>query len=1147
MEIITRPTQKRFRQSGKKAPFRVLAVVLALVLTASMFAIGIPMASAKGESAFTDCEEIYIDMRSFTGWSENSAAFRVFTFWNDSNDVNYCREFPGNFDNDGWYDGQNVLQAGIKASKFCDNVYSFRIPSDKLSHLRIARTNSNSTVKWNLSPYMWDNQRSKTAGNRNNCIKINDWNNNATWTTFSPTNNASYSSRTATNVVNKSSSVKLFNIDATLYDYYTDDEVQNGWENIRYESGHSYWEPYQYLNKKIASASSDVNYPLYFGNFYGKNDGYAGEGASNMTNFSNWVNNSSNLDGANKSVVGLTGGKLSDSGDLVYAADGGVNSSVKVPIFDTAFLSNNKVGSTVNTKFPMRVTTDSAGNTKYVFDSGAGDNVWLSQDKTTMNYGQGNSHAAKDALLYYSAPQEQSGYGFFPFDYNRGATAEAYNFGFGMRTDIKFNVGANGLLPKGGGHEVFEFTGDDDLWVYLDGVLVLDLGGDHKKAHGTIDFNTMTSTVTTGVNTLNSATRNGSFPNLFGASGNQAFNNNDPTAEHTLTMFYVERGMVESNLSFNFNFSPVSNEFIVDKTVNTQSVNAGLQSTVAAADTFSFNQPTANGKTSSKGVISNSTYTLKDKESISFKDQFTRGQEFTVSETVPSSSKMTYTTSWKAVDLEWKKTHTEQQSLLGSGNTTTASFNYDTKNPSEFAMTRVQLSYTNTPAVAPVTITKTVNGLETGETDTTDFGGTVEVSLDGGSTWGAYALAYTATGVSGTKYLTANGALASGAKLRNGRTLTFAGIPRGAKVRFSEDSVSGYRTVSTTGGDNGITVGTGSNEIAVTNQRLSGAAAVDAIKTLDGTNYTGQMFSFTLTGLPPMTISGSSKTESTASYSETVTSITNGKVHFDLTGFNKEGIYRYVLKEEPISTGVTQVNKEISIDSAKRVYLVEVEMADSATGLTPSVTYFTYNAPAPYFNSLSGAWEEDDYTITAADFDYNNVYIGTPRFENKTQKVSVTVNKKDQKNATVNAATTFSLYKVSGDGAAVSPANKVETKDTVNGTVKFENLDLYEDGYRTAATAGALKYQWYALVEDKAPAGHNRSDEVVYFKFPINNSYNYTFSYINGKIINPKTAGEGNTFFKVLGWAVTGASVLSLAAYVVLINRKKRAFKHLKK
>ena len=266
-----------------------------------------------------------------------------------------------------------------------------------------------------------------------------------------------------------------------------------------------------------------------------------------------------------------------------------------------------------------------------------------------------------------------------------------------------------------------------------------------------------------------------------------------------------------------------------------------------------------------------------------------------------------------------------------------------------------------------------------------------------------------------------------------------------------------------------------------------------------------------------------------------------------MTGFNKEGIYRYVLKEEPISTGVAQVNKEISIDSAKRVYLVQVEMTDGATGLTPNVTYFNYNAPAPFFNSLSGAWEEDEYTITAADFDYDNVYIGTPRFENKTQKVSVTVNKKDQKNATVNAATTFSLYKVSGDGAAVSAANKVETKDTVNGTVKFENLDLYEAGYRTAATAGALKYQWYALVEDKAPVGHNRSDEVVYFKFPINNSYNYTFSYINGKIINPKTAGEGNTFFKVLGWAVTGASVLSLAAYVVLINRKKRAFKHLKK
>ena len=146
MVIINKAKAKVFRQT-KKGFAKVFAVVLSMAVVVSTFAFSIPTASAKGESPFIYCEEIFIDMRSFTGWTSKSASFRVFTFYNDSDNPNWCHEYEGNFDNDGWYEGSNVLAKGIVPVKFCDNVYSFRIPSTKISHLRVVRTNSDGTEK----------------------------------------------------------------------------------------------------------------------------------------------------------------------------------------------------------------------------------------------------------------------------------------------------------------------------------------------------------------------------------------------------------------------------------------------------------------------------------------------------------------------------------------------------------------------------------------------------------------------------------------------------------------------------------------------------------------------------------------------------------------------------------------------------------------------------------------------------------------------------------------------------------------------------------------------------------------------------------------------------------------------------------------
>lgn len=1131
MVIIKKPTRNTSRQ-GKKTFLGVLAVLLAVLVAVSALVFALPIVSAKGESAFIDNECIFIDCRIGNNdfWDKDGAEIRVFTYYNDSDDANYCHEFEENFQNDNWFTGADVLQKGIKADKFCDHVYRFRIPSDKISHVRVVRTNSGATQKWNLTQYyMWDNQRTKTAGSKSNCIKIKSWGNDgyspAEWTCFRPSNNASYSSKTANPDSTITGNSNLYTIDATFYDYYNDDEIQKGWRNINYESNHAsvhytknnnwywwagYWEPFQYLNSKIAEHDSSVNYPLYFGNFYGKNDGYTGEGSSNLKNFNNKANNSNNIGGNHKSVAGLTGGTLDSNGNLVYATNAGYNSSTLVPFFDANFLSSNKVGSVVQSKFPMRKETVS-GVTTYYFDSTSGkDNVWfnnLNTSNPTVSYAQ-NSKRAKDSLFSYSN-QEASGWGFFPFDGDRTGDIDAKNYGFGMRVDVKFNLGENGKIN--GVDQKFNFTGDDDVWVYVDNKLILDLGGDHKKASGSINFATLSVTADTG-NTFNNATRNTSFT---------LDNYNDPTAEHTLTMFYVERGMIESNLSFNFNFAPVGNEFIVDKTVNTTNINAGIKSAVAAADTFTFTQPTAAGKTTSTGTTigSNGVYTLKNGQSISFKDQFTRGQRFTVTES--ESSPLDYTTTWSAKDLVMNESR-------GSGSTKEATFTYDTSNSSEFAMTRVQLSYVNTPALGSFSLTKTVQGVTS---DTTDFNGTVEVSLDNGTSWQKYPLAYTIEGNSYT--LTSGGKLATNGRLRHNRTLNFAGIPVGAKVRFTEDACpSGYSGVTTTGN---VTVTASGNTIAIVNQKQSGADTITVKKTLDGQDYTGTLFNFELNAMTSGGKSGTTYVSNPATTQVVTTNVSNGEVNFSLN-FTTPGNYRYSIKE-------------------------------TAAGSSPDGMVYDTRVIYTGFNVKSdgGALKIDRSTLKF----YTNSNFTTETtdvtFKNTVQYGEIVVNKDDQAGDPV-YNTEFAVIKVAAEDKLPTEAQlnallAMEEPDLIilpttaksgKAQAYFENLPIYQNGddvYDVETGTwnigdnyldGTFTPQTYLVFEYSPTDGYNTNKTTKLVTFPYESQYAVTFDYTNVAVIDPASGGPGVRTILFIGFGVFGSALLMAAGYVVY-DRRARA------
>ena len=217
--------------------------------------------------------------------------------------------------------------------------------------------------------------------------------------------------------------------------------------------------------------------------------------------------------------------------------------------------------------------------------------------------------------------------GYFPFNNYNKKNENQHNLGVGTKFEMTFKLqpdGCVGVVDSSGNdldtndyktrvHTIFEFEGDDDLWVFIDGNLVLDMGGDHLKSHGVIDFATQTATVdqaitigahrTTGYtgdykddlgvdytsNALISNTtpstdyfknrlKSGSFRTvtLEGGGTREEYN---PTVSHKITVFYMERGMLDSNLLIRFNYSPESNfsKMKIAEVTDYSAINTGLQ------------------------------------------------------------------------------------------------------------------------------------------------------------------------------------------------------------------------------------------------------------------------------------------------------------------------------------------------------------------------------------------------------------------------------------------------------------------------------------------------------------------------------------------------------------------------------------------
>lgn len=423
------------------------------------------------------------------------------------------------FDYNDAYEGTVELTKDTKDTKVSGSVvFKGEIPAGAL--LRFHPNEHNLNGASSATSYPTDSGYDGSGYNDNTATYVKTARGEG-WTKFSEIDNVNYGA-----VVENSFSDNpdIVGVDATYFDYWSDMEQEKGYLQCQgSDNMYNHWYQFDNFNKYISDIAldhqSDWKYPLYFGNMYRGGEHYETfkTHAGGLTNINDYndnyyyaVNNSNGMawgnGNYNQSLQGLMYNTLDSKGNLQVA------NGVKAPYFDaealsTAKYNDAKVANVYKSSFPFRATTDSDGVTTYEFTSkNATDNIyftWNGLTPTKINYGTGEQFGVHDELSKFAGGQD--GYGVFPFNNTQNTSAGKgtncnLNYGFGIRLDIDFRVPKNGLLADNK-PATFNFSGDDDLWVYIgedptgaNAELALDLGGDHKEAKGSIDFSTMQAT-----------------------------------------------------------------------------------------------------------------------------------------------------------------------------------------------------------------------------------------------------------------------------------------------------------------------------------------------------------------------------------------------------------------------------------------------------------------------------------------------------------------------------------------------------------------------------------------------------------------------------------------------------------------------------
>lgn len=456
-------------------------------------------------------------------------------------------------------------------------------------------------------------------------------------------------------------------VTSTLYDYYTDYEL-NGNNRDSYDNDNAvnqrHWVPFRQFDQAISdyyqsyvnnNTGKSIIYPIYTGHFQPSDWAPKFADIASTLNLYGWSSynifiaaNNSNFDigGGNEknsyAFQGIVADKRDSDGDIVMNG-----TTLKEPHFNEEFLTsknskNAKLGEVYhNVEFPFTqkevfVESDQKGKgVKYWWFDSSKTSLYLRKDTNSDQLYLGNDSTGETTAEYLSEASHNvdsasdpnkvsTQYGFFPFnETTTSKSAVRYNYGYGAKLEIPFTLTSTGTVKDDYNNEIpirFYFSGDDDVWVFIDNQLVLDIGGAHAKVSGVLEFdqrdnkkNTVTSYVSQVKN--NKTDKYGAEEcdknnhktetNITYLGKTETYYKNASvsipglsTGKHTLTMYYMERGMWESNMAVAFNF-PDNNELQVQKEVDLNKVDPDFKKCFEDQKIFNFtiqNQATHYGE-----------------------------------------------------------------------------------------------------------------------------------------------------------------------------------------------------------------------------------------------------------------------------------------------------------------------------------------------------------------------------------------------------------------------------------------------------------------------------------------------------------------------------------------------------------------------
>lgn len=472
-------------------------------------------------------------------------------------------------------------------------------------------------------------------------------------------------------------------VTSTLYDYYTDYEL-NGNNRDSYDNDNAvnqrHWVPFRQFDQAISdyyqsyvnkNTGKSIIYPIYTGHFQPSDWAPKFADIASTLNLYGWSSynifiaaNNSNFDIGGKNeknsyaFQGIVADKRDSDGDIVMNG-----TTLKEPHFNEEFLTsknskNAKLGEVYhNVEFPFTqkevfVESDQKGKgVKYWWFDSSKTSLYLRKDTNSDQLYLGNDSTGETTAEYLSEASHNvdsasdpnkvsTPYGFFPFnETTTSKSAVRYNYGYGAKLEIPFTLTSTGTVKDDYNNEIpirFYFSGDDDVWVFIDNQLVLDIGGAHARVSGVLEFDqrdNKKNTVTSYVSRVkNSKTDNYGAEDCdenkhetetsitYLGTTEKYYKNasvsipNLSTGKHTLTMYYMERGMWESNMAVAFNF-PDNNELQVQKEVDLTNVtDDDFKNCFKNQKIFNFtiqNQATHYGKTDAVGPNESGTQSQK--------------------------------------------------------------------------------------------------------------------------------------------------------------------------------------------------------------------------------------------------------------------------------------------------------------------------------------------------------------------------------------------------------------------------------------------------------------------------------------------------------------------------------------------------------